>query len=73
MVDTLAKDQVCPGVRILLVFSVAAIVSVGEEAGPVDLPVVDDPIVGTGVLVNDHTLGTALVPAQSELGHIQLD
>lgn len=73
MINTLAQHQEHPGLWIVLMFSVAAVVSVGEEARPVDLPVVHDAGAGVeDVAVDEDALGGVLVPAEPEVGHVQL-
>merc|ERR1719270_367290 len=69
-----AEHKECSGFWIHLMFSIAAIISVGEEPGPIDLPIIDDTVVVIAlVLVNDQALRGALVPAQPELRHVQLN
>ena len=52
--------------------AVAAVVAVGEEARPVDLPVVHDRLLCIGLAVDDDALRGVGVPAQPELGHVEL-
>ena len=73
MVHTLTEDHHGACLRVLGSLAVAAVVSVGEKPGPVDLPVVHDtPVLALLVLVNDDGLGCVFVPTQSELRHVQL-
>ena len=54
MVDTVTHHQDGSRLLVLAVLPVAAVVSVGEEPGPVDLPVVNDPVLTRGRVFIDH-------------------